>query len=148
MQFTSAVSWTGSDFMVAALIIGGIGLMAEILVRVSPDRFYRAGSAAALAAIFLTVWSNLAVGIVGDGANEFNLAYMGLVLLAVIGAALARFRAAGMMLVAILAIVCLAAVAFAAAWDGWRVWPQTLFLMVPWALAAALFRKAAWRTAA
>ena len=62
MQFTNEVNWDETDFIVAAIIIGGIGLMAEFLVRISRDGFYRAGAACALAAIFLTVLSYNLIG--------------------------------------------------------------------------------------
>lgn len=139
MQFTSEVNWDETDFIVAGVIIGGIGLMAEFLVRLSRDGFYRAGAACALAAVFLTIWSNLAVGIIGNENNPFNLWYFAVVLLAVLGAALARFTAGGMAAVALLAIAIMAVLGVVAQTISDRVWPQTAFLCVPWALAAAFF---------
>jgi hypothetical protein len=142
MQFTNEVNWDETDFIVAAIIIGGIGLMAEFLVRISRDGFYRAGAACALAAIFLTVWSNLAVGIVGNEDNPFNLWYFGLVLVAIVGAAAVGFRAAGMAAVSLLAIVGMALLGLVASAQVAMVWPPTAFLATPWALAAAFFWQA------
>jgi hypothetical protein len=142
MQFTTEVDWTLSDFVVAAVIIGGIGLMAEFLVRVSPNGLYRAGAACALAAVFLTVWSNLAVGIIGSEDNPFNLWYFGVVLIAVGGAALVRFRPAGMAAMALLAIAFMAVLGVVAMEQATMVWPQTAFLATPWALAAAFLWQA------
>ena len=140
MQFeNTGFDWDETDFIVAGMIVGGIGLMAEFLVRVSRDGFYRAGAACALAAIFLTVWSNLAVGIVGNEDNMFNVWYFGVVLLAILGAALVRFRAGGMATVSLLAIACMAVLGVVSGAEGYRIWPQTGFLATPWALAAAFF---------
>lgn len=139
MQFTNEVDWDETDFIVAGIIIGGIGLMAEFLVRISRDGFYRAGAACALAAVFLTVWSNLAVGIIGSEDNMYNVWYFGLVLLAILGAAIVKFKAAGMAAVALMAIAIMAVLGFAADETPARVWPQTAFLATPWALAATFF---------
>lgn len=147
MQFTREVNWDGADFIAAGIIIGGIGLMAEFLVRVSRNGFYRAGAACALAAIFLTVWSNLAVGIVGSEDNMYNLWYFGVVLLAILGAALVRFRAGGMAAVALLAVAAMAVLALAAGTEPARIWPQTAFLATPWALAATFFWQARYPSA-
>lgn len=140
MQFESTgFDWDETDFIVAGLIIGGIGLMAEFLVRVSRDGFYRAGAACALAAIFLTVWSNLAVGIIGSEDNPFNLWYFGLVLSAILGSAIVQFKAAGMAAVSLGAVAIIALLGFLADDTPARVWPQTAFLATPWALAATFF---------
>ena len=96
MQLTHEVNWTGSDFGFAAALIGGIGLLFELAVRMSDSPAYRAGVALALAASFLTIWTTGAVGMIGDEGNPLNLLFAGVLLLALLGSALARFRAAGM----------------------------------------------------
>ncbi len=146
MQFTNEVNWTLGDFIAAGVIIGGIGLMSEFLVRVSRDGYYRAGAACALAAVFLTIWSNLAVGIIGSEDNMFNMWYFGLVLLAILGAAIVKFRAAGMAAISLLAVAVMAVLGLLADDTPARIWPQTAFLATPWALAAIFFRQAHNRT--
>lgn len=96
MQFTAEVDWTGSDFVFAAVLIGGTGALFELTVRMSRNLFYRAGMGVALAAAFLTVWANGAVGMIGDEDNPYNLVFAGVLLIALLGAALGRFRAAGL----------------------------------------------------
>ena len=142
MQFTNEVNWDETDFIVGGVIIGGIGLMAEFLVRVSRDGLYRAGAACALAAVFLTIWSNLAVGIIGSEDNMYNVWYFGLVLLAIVGAAVVKFRAAGMAAVSLLAIAVMAVLGLLADDTPARVWPQTAFLATPWTLAMVFFWQA------
>lgn len=68
MQFTREVNWTASDFIFAAVLIGGVGLLFELTVKMSDNPFYRAGIGLALAASFLTIWASGAVGLIGDEA--------------------------------------------------------------------------------
>jgi len=96
MQFTREVAWTGSDFIFAGLLVGGVGLLFELTVRMSANRSYRTGVGLALAATFLTIWATGAVGMIGDEGNPLNLMFAGVLLLALLGSLLAKFRAAGM----------------------------------------------------
>jgi hypothetical protein len=98
MRFTDEVNWTASDFVFAAVMFGGTGLLLELTVRSSPNWFYRGGVAVALAATFLLIWVNGAVGIIGDEDNPQNGIYLAEILIALAGALLARFRAQGMAL--------------------------------------------------
>ncbi len=143
MQFTSEVDWTAFDFIVAAIMLGTIGLIAETLFRQSAKLAYRAGAGFALGAILFTIWANLAVGIAGNEADPFNLLYFGLLALVVVAAVLVRFRASGLTLTSIGAVGGLALLGVVAASRGYAIWPQTIVLMLPWIAAAAFFRHAA-----
>lgn len=57
---------------------------------------YRSAVGLALAAAFILVWMNLAVGIIGDSDNLYNLMYGGVLAVGLIGAIVARFQARGM----------------------------------------------------
>ena len=96
MQFTGEVVWTLSDFIVfgAMILMGGIPL--ELTVRMSRDWSYRGGALLALIGMFLTIWANLAVGIVGSEHNPANLGFFAALLVGIAGSAIARFRANGM----------------------------------------------------
>lgn len=96
MRFTGEVDWTVSDFVFAAVLIFGVGVAWELAVRTTPDWAYRAGVGVALAAAFLLIWINAAVGIIGDEGNVWNLMFAGVLLVALLGAAVARFRPQGM----------------------------------------------------
>lgn len=98
MRFTSEVNWTAGDFIFAALLIGGVGVTFELTVRVTRNWAHRAGVAAALATAFLTIWANGAVGMIGDEDNPYNLLFLGVILLALGGVVVARFRPRGMAL--------------------------------------------------
>ena len=57
---------------------------------------YKLAVGVALLAAFLLVWLSLGVGIIGSDGDPANLMYFGVLAVGIIGAFLARFRAAGM----------------------------------------------------
>ena len=57
---------------------------------------YRAVVGVALAAAFILVWVNLAVGVIGTSGDPANLMYIGVLAVGIIGAIIARFRPLGM----------------------------------------------------
>ena len=65
MQVTDQVNWGVFDFVAAAMLIGGVGLGWELALRMSHDRTWRVAIAMTLAAAFLLIWAELAVGIIG-----------------------------------------------------------------------------------
>lgn len=143
MQFTAEVNWTASDFVFAGVLIGSVGLALELAVRMSRNRAYRAGIAFALAAAFLILWSNGAVGMIGDEDNSYNLLFLGIIGLALLGSIAARFRAAAMAHTMIAAAVAHLAVALGGlSIDGHGAVLSAAFAGL-WLLSAALFRKAA-----
>lgn len=145
MQFTGEVVWSPFDFLVAAAILGGIGLTGEFLFRRSANPAYRLGACAALGAILFTVWSNLAVGIASSESDPFNLSYFALMALAMFAAALVRFRARGLTLVTAAVGAGFVVLAAIASTRGYAIWPQTGVLVAPWLLASVLFALASGR---
>lgn len=96
MQFSSEVGWTGFDFAAAATLLGGALVGYELVLRSSGDKMYRFAGALAVATAFALAWLSVSVGIIGMDGNAANLMYFGVLVVAVAGALLARFRAAGM----------------------------------------------------
>lgn len=144
MQFTDEVNWGPEDFLFATGMIGGVGLLFELTVRAQASWAYRAGVALALAASFLLVWINLAVGILGNEDNPANLMFFILPLFAALGAAVTRFRPRGMAWTMTLTAAGQVIVLIAAWWMGFGVIaPITAFFATLWLLSAALFRQAA-----
>ncbi len=138
----SGVNWTLSDFIFATVVIGGVGLAFDVAVRISSNWSYRAGAAVGLAAGFLLIWSNAAVGYIGDD-TLYNIVFFVLVALAFLGALIVRLRAQGM------AIVMLAA-GIAHGITGGIGFPHdpvtgpiTLAFTAMWLTSAWLFHKAA-----
>ncbi|MGN6278770.1 MAG: hypothetical protein ACTHM8_08605 [Sphingomonas sp.] len=151
MQFTSDVAWTLGDFLFFGALIGMIGAGYEVLAR-RGGGLYQLGAAVALAAAFLMIWSNAAVGIIGDEGNPANAMFAGVLLVAVIGAIVARLRAAGMaraMIATAAAQLAVAAIAIVGRLGADSpLWPRdivviTAFFTALWLIAAALFAKAA-----
>lgn len=96
MQFTKEVVWTLSDFVIAGVLLFGAGLTYVLVARLGSNGAYRLGAGVAVAAGLLLVWGNLAVGFIGNENNPANLLYGAVLAVAAVGAAVARFRAAGM----------------------------------------------------
>ena len=71
----------------------------------------------ALVGMFLTIWANLAVGIVGSEGNPANMGFFAALLVGIAGSAIARFRANGMA-IAMGATAASMAIAFAIAVMG------------------------------
>lgn len=146
------VLWTLSDFIFAIVLIGGVGLLFELAVRASGSWAYRGGVALALAAAFLLVWINAAVGIIGDEDNPANLLFLAIIAIAVAGSIVAGGKAARMaraMTVAGVAQVLVGSAVFALG-AGASEPPGPLGILVLiegfaalWLGSAWLFRKAA-----
>lgn len=96
MQFTREVDWDGRDFAVMAAMLAIACGTYELALRLSGSPAYRAGFGVAAVAGFLLVWVNLAVGMIGSEANPYNLWFGAVLATGLLGALLARFRAAGM----------------------------------------------------
>lgn len=90
------VLWTAGDFIAMGMMLATACGLYELATWLSGDIAYRAGFGLAVLAGFLTVWVNLAVGMYGSEGNAINLVFGGVLLVAAVGALLARFRAPGM----------------------------------------------------
>ena len=66
MQFTSEVVWTPVDFIAAGALMGVAISSVELVTRRASYRRYRVLGYIAIAAAFLLIWAELAVGIFGD----------------------------------------------------------------------------------
>lgn len=143
--------WTLSDFIFMGLLMASVGLGLELAVR-KGNAAYRAAAGVALAAGFLLVWINGAVGIIGSEQEDANLLFGGVLAVALLGSIGALFRPAGMGLAMTAAAVAQALVPVVA----WVLWPKstasilqpevlvlTGFFAGMWLLSAWLFRKAA-----
>ena len=90
MQFSDEWHWTIGSFLFAGAMIGGVGLLYDFVEWASASRAYRTGSAVAIMASFLTVWTTL---VRDDGTA---ISYFLLIMAAVVGGFSAWFRPAGM----------------------------------------------------
>jgi hypothetical protein len=141
MQFTGEVDWSASDFMVMGALLGTIGLCTEYLVRRSGSTAYRIGAVIAMATAFLTIWVNLAVGMIGDD-NPYNLLFLGVLGVAVAGSIFSSFKPAGMAR----AMFATGAAQALVAGFGFTTDPRGaifgMMFALPWVLSGGLFRRA------
>lgn len=65
MQFTMEVDWSASDFVIMGLLLATLGLGIEAVVRLLRSWPARLVGSLAVLLVFLAVWVELAVGVVG-----------------------------------------------------------------------------------
>jgi hypothetical protein len=151
MQVTDEVVWDLADFAFAGALVVGTGVTYEVAARMTGNTAYRAAVGGALAAAFILVWMNLAVGIIGSEDNPANLMYGGVLAVGIIGAIIARFQPDGMAraLFAMALAQTLVAVIALIAGMGYPASPRLELLFLNgffaalWLISAWLFRKAA-----
>jgi hypothetical protein len=150
MQFTREVNWRVSDFIIFGAMLLAVGVPLELVARTSRNWAYRGAALLALFGAFLTVWANLAVGIVGSEENPENLLFFAALLVGIAGMIAARARPKGMAL-AMVATAAAIGIAFGIASIGpsdepnvpsWRELLGTGVFAGLFLGSAALFRNA------
>lgn len=152
LPLVTRAPWTLFDFIAAGVLLGGAGLVLELVMRASGSLAYRAGTCLAVAAAVLLVWVNGAVGFLGNESNPANLMFAGVIAIAVVGSVIAGFKAMGMawaMFAAAAAQVSVGAIALAQGWSSpgnaglYEVVMGTSVFGALWLISGGLFRKAA-----
>jgi hypothetical protein len=77
MQVTDEVDWSVADFAVFGAMLTAAGGTYDLAARMTGNTAYRAAVGVAIAAVFILVWMNLAVGIIGTEDNPANLMHGG-----------------------------------------------------------------------
>ncbi len=139
------VHWSATDFVVMGAMLAVACGLYELGVSRSGNGAYRAGFGLAVLAGFLTVWVNLAVGMLGSEDNPANAMFAGVLCVALAGAWLARLAPRGMArAMAATALAQLLAVGIAVPMGfAPRELALTACFVLPWLAAALLFRAAA-----
>jgi hypothetical protein len=96
MRTSNDWNWSLFDFIVMGALIFGTGLAYVLISRKGGTTAYRFAVGMALAAAFLLVWINLAVGVIGSEDNPANLMYFGVLAIGFLGAIIAELRPHGM----------------------------------------------------
>lgn len=141
MQLTPEVDWSFGDFIFAAILLGFLGAVVELAVRFGRPGVVRQGYMLAGLTAFLTVWSNAAVGIIGDD-NSVNSSFFTMVAVALVAGMIFQFRPAFMRLMSVTLAVGQYAVGFAALWlmPGHAVeWGVLTFFALLWLAVAWCF---------
>ena len=63
MQFTNEVQWSIFDFLIAGVLLFGLGLLLTYLINKIKDPKIKIGIIIGLIVLFLLIWAELAVGI-------------------------------------------------------------------------------------
>ncbi|MDR7102729.1 hypothetical protein [Croceicoccus sp. BE223] len=95
MQLGGDVNWTASDFVFAAILLGFVGIVVELAARFARPGAPRIGYILSGFTAFVTVWSNAAVGIIGDQDTVNDFFYL-MVVAALIAGIIVRFRPGAM----------------------------------------------------
>lgn len=152
MRFTDEVVWTGFDFAVFGAMLLAAGAAFEFLARTPGGAAYRAGASVAILTAFVLVWAVGAVGVIGNERDDINLMFAGVLAVGLVGAAVARFRPAGMaraMLAVAAAQVAVPVIGLVLNLGSVEVISPVEVIIVTgvftalWITAAALFHKAA-----
>lgn len=65
MQFTNEVNWTASDFLIAGILLGSIGIAVDFALATAKSNTQRAVLLAIILIIGFLIWAELAVGLFG-----------------------------------------------------------------------------------
>ena len=138
MQFTSAVNWDETDFIVMGgmLVLAGLGL--ELLLKGSRSIAQRFGALGAIFAGFFVIWANLAVGMIGSEDNPYNLSFGIVLAVAVTGSILWRSKPSGLAATYGLAGLCQIALGALGLSVDQRGGVFTMVSSLPWLVAALL----------
>ena len=142
----SGVNWTAADFIVMGLLLALACGLYELGAWISGNVAYRMGFGLAALTAFLTLWVNLAVGMLGSENDGINLMFAGVLLVAAVGGLFAAFKPAGMSRAMVAAgIAQLLAVGVGLAMGEFQPLELALtgLFALPWFASALLFRKAA-----
>jgi hypothetical protein len=156
MQLTGEVVWDEIDFaIIGAMLLSACGVY-ELASRMTGNIAYRAAVGVAIVAVFILIWINLAVGIIGSEDNPANLMYGGVLAVGILGAFIVRFQPRGMahaLVATALAQVLVGMIALITGWGSTGAnWPGVVVLLTGffaalWLVSAWLFRKAAQTSA-
>jgi len=142
MQFTDEVDWDVSDFIIFGAMLVAAGGTFELVARMTPNNAYRAAVGVALAAAFMLIWVNGAVGIIGNEENPANLMYFGVLAVGIIGVVIARRRPNGMARAMVATAIAQTLVAVIALVSGLgHTFVITGLFVALWLTSAWLFRK-------
>lgn len=148
LPWVAGAPWSVGDFVFAGvLLFGSLGTY-EIAARTTGNIAYRAGVGVAIAAAFLLVWINAAVGITDSDADAM---YLLVLAIGIVGSFVALFRPAGMaramfataLATALVGVIALIAGVVPAHNSAFEILGITGLFVALWVGSALLFRQAA-----
>ncbi|GAA4025934.1 hypothetical protein GCM10022281_00620 [Sphingomonas rosea] len=88
--------WSGGDFVIMGVMLASVGLGIEFLSRRSGNGLVLLGSILGVLTTFLTVWVNLAVGMIASEDNPYNQLFLLPIAIFIGGCFVTRLRASQM----------------------------------------------------
>jgi hypothetical protein len=152
MQVTDRIVWDVTDFAIFGALLFGVGVVYALAAKRTVDTAYRSAVGVALAAAFILVWVNGAVGVIGTERDVANLMYGGVLAVGIIGAIIARFQPHGMaraLFATALAQALVAVIALIAGLgSAGPTWPLDILMLTGffsalWLISAWMFLKTA-----
>ena len=149
MQFFPAagVDWSAADFVVMGVMLLVACSLVELGFRLARNNLaYVAGAIVAVGTGFVTIWANLAVGMILSERNPENLVFLGVIAIALVGGLITRFSARGLCRGTLAAGVVQGLIALVVAVAGLDDLYTAMLIgafALPWLLAAGLFHWAA-----
>jgi hypothetical protein len=145
MRFTREVDWTAGDFVVMGILLYGCCALLEVAIRIARNSTpYLAASILGIGTGFLTLWINLAVGIIGSENDVANWAFLVVLAIALFGSLATLYRPRGMSTAMFVTAAAQALVAIYALYLGsFEGTCLSLVFAAAWFACGVLFRKAA-----
>jgi hypothetical protein len=149
MQFFPAagVDWNATDFVIMGVMLLVACSLVELGLRLARNNLsYVAGAIVAVGTGFVTVWANLAVGMILSERNPENFVFLGVIAIALAGGMRTRFSARGLSRSTLAAGMVQGLIGLVVAVAGLdNLYTATLIgaFALPWLLAAGLFHWAA-----
>jgi hypothetical protein len=142
----AGVDWSFGDFVLMGTMLFVACSVVEVGAHLADNFAYLCGFIFAVGTGFVTVWVNIAVGMIQDEGNPMNLVFLGVLVVAIVGTLLARFKASGMSTVMLVtgatqALIGLCVLAFGM--DNAFTAMLIAAFALPWWVSAGLFRVSA-----
>jgi hypothetical protein len=88
--------WNAADFVIMWVLIASAVAAYKFVASKAPNRAYRFAAGLGVVTGLILLWMNAAVGLIGSEDNPANSMYVGVLVVGLIGAALARLEPLGM----------------------------------------------------
>src|SRR5690606_12423560 len=66
MQFSNEVNWTGSDFLIACILLENLGLRIELVFQIANNKTSRIILVGLILPVGFLIWAELSVGLFGS----------------------------------------------------------------------------------
>lgn len=143
MQVSAEVDWTGTDFLLFAALLAGVGGVLELAVRRSACPAWRLAMALAAGTGFMLVWVNGAAGVIGSEGDPINQLFIAVPIVTSVGAVLARLQPAGMALAMLAGALVQGGITVLAVAVTGQFSVLSVLFVGSWLAVAAIFRRVA-----